>query len=90
MTRFRVTEVQTALKGFDHPGKPMDLARQAEPDGADGALAEALRNFDKKEGVSSPSVGTHELSAHADALAAHARLAHPNVIPRPSRVRPGE
>jgi hypothetical protein len=65
---FQVTEVQKVLKGFDYPGKPADLARHAESNGADPALVEALRKLEKKEGFSGPSAVMHELSAQAETL----------------------
>lgn len=47
MATFQVTEVQKALKGFDYPGSPEDLARQASDNNAAGELVEALRGLDK-------------------------------------------
>jgi hypothetical protein len=44
---FQVTEVQKALKGVDYPATKEELASQAERNGADRELVEALRNVDK-------------------------------------------
>ncbi len=67
MAKFQVTEVQKALKGFDYPGSAADLAKQAESNGADAALADALRSLGK-DSFDSPTTVMHELSAQADAL----------------------
>ena len=45
---FQVTEVQKALKGFDYPGSPDQLAEHAEHNGAGRDLVEALRDMDKE------------------------------------------
>ncbi len=44
---FQVTEVQKALKGMDYPARPDELASQAESNGADRELVDALRSLDK-------------------------------------------
>lgn len=43
----QVTEVQKALKGVDYPATKEELASQAERNGGDPALVEALRNMGK-------------------------------------------
>lgn len=45
---FQVTEVQRALKDVDYPCGPEDLARQAERNGADRHLVNALRGMSKQ------------------------------------------
>jgi len=47
MPSFQVTEVQKALKGFDYPGSPQDLADHAQQNGADRELVDALRGLTK-------------------------------------------
>jgi Protein of unknown function (DUF2795) len=42
---FQVTEVQKHLKGVDYPATREELASQAERNGADPELVEALRNL---------------------------------------------
>ena len=44
---FQITEVQKALKGVDYPASKDDLANQAERNGADKELVDALRNLKK-------------------------------------------
>jgi methyl coenzyme M reductase subunit C-like uncharacterized protein (methanogenesis marker protein 7) len=44
---FQVTEVQKALKGVDYPASKDDLAEQAERNGADRELVDALRGMGK-------------------------------------------
>lgn len=68
MATFQVTEVQRALKGFDYPGSPEDLAEHARSNGAEDALVDALRSLDKKGRFDGPNAVMHELSAQADAL----------------------
>ncbi len=67
MARFQVTEVQKALKGFDYPGSPDDLAKHAESNGADAELVEILRGLQKSDGFDGPNAVMHELS-EAEAL----------------------
>jgi hypothetical protein len=43
----QVTEVQKALKGVDYPATKEELASQAERNGGDRELVEALRNMGK-------------------------------------------
>jgi hypothetical protein len=43
----QVTEVQKALKGVDYPATREELASQAERNGGDRELVEALRNMGK-------------------------------------------
>ena len=74
----QVTEVQKSLKGFDYPGSPEDLARHAEPNGADKGLVEALRNLPKdshnlpKDSFDGPNAVMHSLS-EADVLGGSTR-----------------
>jgi hypothetical protein len=44
---FQITEVQKALKGVDYPASKDELCAQAERNGADRELVEALRGMDK-------------------------------------------
>jgi Protein of unknown function (DUF2795) len=44
---FQITEVQKALKGVDYPASRDDLADQADRNGADRELVDALRGMDK-------------------------------------------
>jgi hypothetical protein len=60
MATFQVTEVQKALKGFDYPGTPEDLARQAESNGADPELVQALRSL-KKDKFDGPNAVMAEM-----------------------------
>ena len=43
----QVTEVQKALKGVDYPATKEELASQAERNGGDRELVDALRNMGK-------------------------------------------
>jgi hypothetical protein len=63
---FQVTEVQKALKGFDYPGSPDELASHAEVNGADRHLVEALRSL-SKDSFDGPSGVMHGLK-EANAL----------------------
>lgn len=58
---FQVTDVQKALKGFDYPGTPEDLARHAKKGGAGNDLVEALRNL-PKDSFDGPNAVMHSLS----------------------------
>jgi hypothetical protein len=58
---FQVTDVQKALKGFDYPGTPEDLARHAKKSGASIYLVEALRNL-PKDSFDGPNAVMHSLS----------------------------
>jgi hypothetical protein len=58
---FQVTEVQKALKGFDYPGSPKDLASHAEASGASKDLVETLRNL-PKDAFDGPNAVMHSLS----------------------------
>ncbi|MFL6110045.1 MAG: DUF2795 domain-containing protein [Catenulispora sp.] len=60
MARFQVTEVQKALKGFDYPGSPEDLANQAQQNGAPRELVDALRGM-KKDNFDGPNAVMSEL-----------------------------
>jgi Protein of unknown function (DUF2795) len=44
---FQVTEVQKALKGVNYPASKDELADQAERNGADRELVDALRGMSK-------------------------------------------
>ena len=44
---FQITEVQKALKGVDYPASREDLASQADRNGGDRELVDALRNLSK-------------------------------------------
>lgn len=66
-----VTEVQKALKGFDYPGSPEEVARHAEANGADSQLVEALRNL-PKESFDGPNAVMHSLG-EADVLGGSTR-----------------
>jgi hypothetical protein len=57
---FQVTEVQKALKGVDYPCGPEDLARQAERNGADTQLVNALRGMNKQT-FDGPNAVMHHL-----------------------------
>ena len=43
----QVTEVQKALKGMDYPADRDDLVKQAERNGADEKVIDALRGLDE-------------------------------------------
>jgi hypothetical protein len=60
MASFQVTEVQKALKGFDYPGTPEELARHAQSNGADPELVDALRGL-KKDKFDGPNAVMAEL-----------------------------
>ena len=58
---YQVTEVQKALKGFDYPGTPADLAQHAKSNGADDGLVKALEGLNK-DTFDGPNTVMHELS----------------------------
>ena len=57
---FQVTEVQKALKGFDYPGSPHQLAQHAEGNGAERGLVESLRGM-QRESFDGPNAVMHSL-----------------------------
>jgi hypothetical protein len=63
MANFQVTEVQKALKGFDYPGSPDDLAQHAESNGADKELVSTLKDM-KKSNFDGPNAVMSELKGH--------------------------
>ena len=74
--------MQKALKLFDYPGGPEDLARHAESNGAGQALVEALRELDKKEGFSGPNAVIQGCRAQPTPLAALPPAGVPNARTR--------
>ena len=61
MTTFQVTEVQKALKGFDYPAGPAELAEHAEGNGAPRELVDLLGGLDKGS-FDGPNAVMHALS----------------------------
>ena len=48
MTKWQVTEVQSALKGASYPATGDELAERAESNGAEPELVDALRGIDRE------------------------------------------
>lgn len=57
---FKITDVQKALSGMSYPASPEDLADQAEDNGTESDLVDALRDIDTDE-LSGPDQVMHEL-----------------------------
>ena len=58
---YQVTEVQKALKGFDYPGTPDELADHASGKGAESGLVDALRAMES-DSFDGPNAVMQDLS----------------------------